>query len=57
MRNIGDLENFKLGMGLRATEGQTVRSKHVEFSGLAENGSNSYLFLGLAVLILFIFLK
>ena len=58
---IGNLDNLQLGMGLRATPGDTIPAKNAlgysfgDFSG--DVGGNKFLFLGLAVLILFIFWK
>jgi hypothetical protein len=58
---IGNLDNLQLGMGLKVTPGDTIPAKNAlgysfgDFSGGA--GENKFLFLGLAVLILFIFLK
>jgi hypothetical protein len=58
---IGNLDNFQLGMGLKAVLGDVIPAKNAlgysfgDFSDVT--GGNKFIFLGLAVLILFIFLK
>jgi len=59
MRNLGNLNNFNLGMGLVVKPGQIIPTKKSFFEGLSQatTTSSSWIWVVGLILILLLFLK